>query len=146
MNFTWDGVRRTTDVLVRRSARLSPRTDEDVRPTKCLSSSREKYKARLLLSGPRRHIGERSVETYPPDFALVHEHWPIVRRQPKVFGLTRPYPFDSSTSIPSCRILRYRLDRCRPRTRAASLMLPWTRLMARLMYSTWKRSLASARP
>ncbi len=40
-----DDVRRRTDVLVRRSARLFSRTDEDVRPTKCLSAPREKDNA-----------------------------------------------------------------------------------------------------
>ncbi len=33
-----------TDVLVRRSTRLSSRTSEDVRPTKCLSAPREQIK------------------------------------------------------------------------------------------------------
>jgi hypothetical protein len=41
--FTRDSLRRTTDVLVRRSPKFSSRTDKDVRPTKCLISPREKY-------------------------------------------------------------------------------------------------------
>ncbi len=43
--FAWAQLRRTTDVLVRRSSKLSTRTDADVRPTKCLSPPRAEYKS-----------------------------------------------------------------------------------------------------
>ncbi len=42
LDFTRARWRRTTDVLVRRSPTCSTRTDEDVRPTKCLISRRVK--------------------------------------------------------------------------------------------------------
>ena len=40
----------------------------------------------------------------------------------------------SSVLMPSCRIFRYRLDRCRPSMRAASLMFVRQRSTARSMY------------
>jgi hypothetical protein len=50
----------------------------------------------------------------------------IARHRPN----PNPWPY-SSASISSCRILRYRLERCRPSMRAASLTLPRARSSAR---------------
>jgi hypothetical protein len=45
------------------------------------------------------------------------------------------YACASLVGRPSCRILRYRFERCRPIRFAASLMLPRARSMFFLMYS-----------
>jgi hypothetical protein len=68
-------LRRTTDVLVRRSLRFSIRTDEDVRPTKCLTS--------LVAEYIRERVSLR-VNNLPHALAVIHE--PLQYKKPVPLG------------------------------------------------------------